>query len=698
MQPSEPNDRPRSSRDRDTNVVARPPRRLTAAGLVLFALVGASVLTVGPAAAEDTPAVLAATTPTITEPADGAFIGNNAPFTLSGTKAAGSGIEVRGAAECSVAADDAEQWSCAVRGLPNGPRQTISATETMENTLGGASPSPDAAASVTVDVLGPPSLDGKDGLRTSGTISGVAMPGAAVVAVVSSLPEPGCESKALDNGYWSCSLAVPSGTYSVSVRQSNNKIYNRGDSSDLSASKIIAVDKVAPAPPKVTSPRAGSRITKQPARYAGTGEMGGWVDAYVDGRIVCSASVVAGSWRCSADGIRSGTHYVQAIQRDAAGNYSSPSGELRVFFGAKQAAPPAIVPPVPSPNATPTPTPSASPSPAAPLPPFDPPFDPPRADPPPASTNWGTPTGFGAALSTPAELLSGGNWPLVPLAAALFIALIALPMRLLATVSRGRMPALPRLLGRNRALGQADVRKGPRDPWLTGLLPLGAAVGLIVLATGVGAEVRYLRLTAAVGFALALLNTLAVITTRIAARGQRISARVKFLPVLLLAVALLAVISRTAGVVPPMVSGVMIGVVFAAGVTVRSRAVVNLAGLGSVAVLSLLAWLLHSWLAPTAGFWAAFASESLAALCLAGLGSLVILSLPIAALPGRAILEWSIPVWLATMATTTALASSLIFASGSDAFPPASWLLAGCAFAAVSVATWAWFRFVEESR
>jgi hypothetical protein len=499
-------------------------------------------------------------------------------------------------------------------------------------------------------------------------------------------------SKALDNGYWSCSLALPSGTYRVSAQQSKIGIGQPGDLSEASAAKTVTVDKIAPAAPQVTSPRPGSRVATQPTGYAGIGETHAWVDAYVDGRIVCSASVVAGKWSCSAEGIRSGAHYVQAIQRDLAGNFSSPSERQRVFYGAKAAAaPPIVVPPAPSPSAPPTPTPTETPAPvpSSPLPTLPEP-QPPAS----AGSNWGTPTTFGVSLSTPAELFGGRNWPLIPLTAALFIALIALPLRLLATASRGRFPARPQLFGRNQAAA-AEVR-GRWSPWLPGALSVAAAVGLVMLATGVGAEVRYLRLTAAVALALAVLNVVGVaVATRAASRVQQVAGRLRFLPLLLLAAALVAVITRAAGVEPPLIAGVVMGMTFGAPLAARARAMISLSELGAVAGLSILAWVAHGALGTVTGFWASFASESAAALCLSGVGSLVILSLPIARLPGRVILEWSRPAWIATTAASAALAAGVTLGAG-VVNVPAMWVLVAAAFAAVSVATWAWFRFVEE--
>ena len=702
MQPLESNDRLLPSHDRGTGFPARPLTRLVAA-MAGFALLFAPLVGMTPAMADDDQQTdLVAATPTITEPADGAFIGTNAPLTVSGTKAPGSGIRVSGAVGCSVAADPKTEWTCRTSaGLPNGPGQVITATEVNPATIDPSpSPTPAAAAEVTitVDVLGPPTVNGRDVLLTSGTISGVAVPGAGVVASVAGYSDPGCVSRALDNGYWSCSLAVPSGTYQVSAQQSKIGIGSPGDLSDASASKTVTVDKSRPAPPVVSTPRAGSRVVTQPTRYSGTGETGGWVDVYVDERIVCSTSIARGVWSCTASGIRSGAHLIRAIQRDAAGNYSAPSKRITVYYGKKAAVAPVLpgtpsAKPSPSSQAAGTPAPSVAPTPSA--EPVVPVPDPPSSTPPaPESSNWGTPTGFGATLPPPAQWLGGGNWLIVFLIVGLFIALIALPLRLLAAALRGRIPAIPQLFGRNRAPRETAPRSS-RTAWLTGGAALAGAVALVIVASGVGAEVRYLRLTAAVALALAVLNAVVATVIRLVAGRLGATGRLAVFPVLLLSAALVAALSRVTDLEPPLVVGLVVGMSFVGGTAVRSRALVNLAGLAAVAVLSVVAWLFHAWLGSVQGFWPSFASEALAALCLAGVGSLVILGLPIGALPGRAIFQWSVPVWLGSVAVGLTLAFCMALGDTVVLFPAMAWLLAACAFAAVSVASWAWFRFVE---
>jgi hypothetical protein len=644
------------------------------------------------APAPPAPALVAAVT--ITAPADGSFQGSNS-FTVSGTKDADSSVVVTATTSggtttvcaTTTATSDELGWSCTATAVPNGKTVTITATQTPTT----GSPS---TASVTANVLGAPSLDGAGSFVTPGIVSGGAITGNFVTVTVTNPAGVGCTSGVV-NGYWSCSIKAPSGTYTVTAHQS----WTSSDSqhSEESASQRVTVDKDRPAPPVVTSPRANSRVLTQPLTFSGTGEAHGFLNVYVDASPICGASVDAsGRWSCSGSGIKNGAHAVQAIQSDLAGNFSDPSAPLKVYFGPKAAAavPPATQPPATE-SPTPTPSPSTSPTPAPAIP-----YVPGSGAPPPtlqeSLTNWGTPTGFGAGLPTLAETISGGNWLLAPLLALGFILLIALPLRLLASTLRGRVH-LPRtqLTGRNQAVPEPDETPPP-NPWLAGSVPLAAAAVLIVLTVGINSEVRFLRLLAAVGIGLAVLNVVGVaVATRFAGRLQGVSGRLRFLPLLLFAAALVALLSRWAGIDPPAIAGVLIGVGFARTVAVRVRALANLAELGAITLLAVLAWLGYQWAGPLAGFWGNLTLEALATVCLAGLGSATILMLPIGHLPGRVLLEWSPVAWAVTAAVVSTLAWVIALGGSGASFPLLGTLGISAGFTALSVAVWAWIRYVE---
>jgi hypothetical protein len=565
----------------------------------------------------------------------------------------------------------------------------LSATATLDGQTS-------APATARIDVLGAPTVEGRPGYRTSGLVSGYGVPGASVTTLVGGSESGGCTTVAADSGYWSCALSVPSGSYIVQATQSRADI-GGGASSAISGSLDIVVDRDAPASPTITSPQSGSSVSGTSTVFTGTGEDGGLIDLYLDNVPICEVAVSGGAWGCAVKAVSIGAHTALVIQRDAAGNYSAPSAAITLRFVQKagSGAPARPVSPENSrsgPTATPLPTPT-------PVEPVQPP-----ALPPPSggashhpSSNWGTPTRFGTTIPTLTASIMGTNWLLAPVLAAAFIVLVALPLRLLANSPRRfHMPPM-QLTGRNRRRVIVPDDEKRQNTWLRAIVPVAAAAAVILLSAGVNDEVRYLRLSVAVLLGLALVNVLGVmIAARAGSRWQGVSARVRFLPLLMLAVVLAAALSRLAGIQPPIVAGVILGIGFAGDIAARPRAIVNLTAVGSVALLACMGWLLHGMIPPT-GFWALLLGELLATVTFAGFGSAVILMLPLATLPGRAILEWSAPVWLATVAVVSVLGSVVVLGGQGAVFPVMGSLLVAGAFAAVSLAVWGWLRFVDPS-
>lgn len=683
MQPSPTNVPPRLFRDRGASA-ARRFRRLAA--IVAFAWL-AGLLSAASAVPTPSPSTSAGHSPNFTLTAPG-FSPTNA-VALTGTKDAGSGVSVLPLTAgdqpvCTVAEGPATSWGCTIA-LPNGKAIAVTAQQTTGGTNTGEH-------TATVDVLGAPTIDGAPGYVTSGLVSGLGFAGATVVATVDGAPSGGCTAVASPTGYWSCALAVGSGPWVVVARQSLAGL-GGGASSSPSGSLDVTVDRDVPARPAITSPRAGSRVVERTVTYRGTGEEAGTVDVYVNNVPVCSARVSGTAWVCTAAAPANGEHAVVAIQRDRAGNFSAPSAPISVFFGQKPgAAVPPVVPPATTDPPVETPPPSG--------PPPEPAPDPRPSTVPAAggsSSNWGTPTSFGSALPTLAETVSRGNWLLAPLLALAFILLVALPLRMLATALRGRYrrPSI-RLTGRNRTgpLDPADTT--PPNPILAVAAPLAVAAAFVVFSGGVSGEVRYLRLTVAVGLGLGLLNVLGVaVTSRLASRWQVVAGRLRTRPMLILAAALAALLSRATGIEPAVVTGVVIGIGFARGLPAKPRAAVNLVEVGGVTVLAIAAWLANGALGAVQGFWPCLLHETLATIALAGLGSAMTLVLPVATLPGRVILEWSPPVWLASVAVVTTVAAGVILGGRTAEFPVVGSIVVAGAFTALSLAVWAWLRFVD---
>jgi len=605
--------------------------------------------------------------------------------TLRGAKDVDSGITVTtGQTQlCAVAADTKESWSC-VASIPNGGDVVLTATETLAGSTATAQSDP-------IDVLGPPTLDG--GGATPGIVSGLGYTGSTVTVSVSGNDGGGCSSPVTPDGYWSCSLAVPSGAWSVTATQRNPAL-GGGAPSSVSGSLTVTIDKDAPAPPVVTAPRTGSLITTPTVTYRGTGEDGGLIDVYLANVPVCSTTVTGTEWRCTTRVPAKGSYAVLAVLRDRAGNYASPSGEVRVSFGpaptpsgtpSAPAAPPSTAP------VQPVPTPS---SPSTPALPNDPGSGGPTDAGSPA-TDWQTPTAFGADIPTPALSISQGNWPIALLAALAFLLLVALPVRLLATTLHGRrLPRGPRFTGRNRR-GEPEAEPSPPPAaWIGITVSLAAATALVVLSTPVSDEVRYLRLTVAVALGLVILNAAVVVAGRIAAPRLGVFGRPRLLIVMLVAALLTAVLSRLTGIDPPVVTGVLLGMSFAGRIPARPRGGVRLAEVATVVVLALVAWTLVGPLAAASGFWAEFGRELSTTVALAGLGSALVMVLPIANLPGRVILEWSPPIWIATAAVVAAIAAAVFVGTGTG-FPVLASLAVAAGFSALSLGLWAWLRFSE---
>lgn len=642
--------------------------------------------------------------------ANDTFIGENV-VTLRGTKDAGSTLEIRrsnaSGVVCRIDDAAATSWSCPPLQVQNGIAEFVG-TETL------ADDSTQPLPSLRLRVLGPPTVSsGSSGrIVTAGRVTGQGQPGARVQVqttgangqVTHACPD------VLPDGFWSCALSAnnaPTGEYTVRARQSLPSL--GPEFSVFSGAVPMTLDRDAPPAPTVTSPSAGQELTEPIATVTGQAERGAGIQVFVNGEQRCqTVAGSGGAWECPVAFDGPGSWDIQALQRDAAGNFSAPSPRLTVTVSGGPAAPPPAAPgtpaPTPTPGETDTPTPAPGPTPGddpstSPTPTPDDsatPITPEFGEEPPGTlfdTNWGTPTTFGASLPTARAVWESGGWALGLLVGLGYLLLVALPMRIVTRAALPRLtPAGFRLTGRNRAVVTDDEPILPG--WVVAAGILGGATLVAGLAGGIDFEVRYLRLMAAIGLGLLLINALAVVVpARLAGRVSTAVVTERLLPSMLLAATATALLSRAVELKPPIVVGVLVATTIVGAVPRATRATVAIAQTAGVAIMALLAWAAHDLLTPAVGFWANFAAEVAAAIALAGFGSIVLLLLPVGPFPGRALYAASRVTWAVVTVVTAALGAAIAM-SGPN-FPILPFAGVAAIFAAVCLATFAWTRWVE---
>ena len=648
----------------------------------------------------------------ITSHHDGEFVSGNA-LHLSGTTAADGQVEViaSGTPTCQATVAGGA-WSCELL-VPNGS-VTVTATETSPSATpspppsappnGSTSSTPDSGAtqsalthtvSITLHVLGPPTISGRDPILTSGQIGGSAYPtagialqytptaGGATVAVA-------CPAAQTD-GTWSCALAAAPGDYRVTATQ-----YDPGTPSDRSPPSTpahVVIDQSPPSSPTITSPGDGATTSGPPVTIAGTGTEGDGIRVYSDGAQLCAAPVTGSTWSCAAYNITPGTHVLQAIQLDAAGNYSLPSARVTVTV------PGAVLTPTTPPRsgaAPPTsggtsgpstaPAPSGSAAPSAPPPTL---AAPPAV--PPAADGAGIPRALGDSLPTVASTLVDYSWWWGLALALVFIVLVALPLRLASDALGGRLSlSRPHLFGRNSRRRDPEPTPRERTIALSGCLAVAAFLGVLAIGLDGGATALQLFVSLAAGLAILVGGMLLV--GRAVARSLDTNVAIRLVPGFLVIAAVSAVLSRSLHLHPPLLFGLVATLVVAEEAGLAARARIQFAQVAAVVALSATAWLGHELITRAGGFWSGALGETLASVCVSGLSAAVLLLIPVGGLPGRAIFAWSLPVWLGvTLVTVTVAGAVLVSGIGTSV-----WLAvaAGC-LAAACLATWIWIRWVE---
>ncbi|MGY6498286.1 MAG: hypothetical protein ACXIUP_08665 [Microcella sp.] len=667
--------------------------------------------------------------------ANNSFVGQNV-VELVGTKDADSSLVIRRAGQtgivCDIPASAAEAWACPPLQVSNGVIE-FTAVQTLDDDTTVTLPT------LRLRVLGPPTVSSNGGrIVTAGRVVGQGQPGARVQVQTSGANGQVTHAcpDVLPDGFWSCALSsqnAPGGDYQVRARQSLPSLGS--EFSVFSGSVPMTLDREPPPPPTVTSPEAGQVLDQPSAVARGSGEAGANIQVFVNGEQRCQTQASgSGAWECGIAFSGPGTWDVQALQRDQAGNFSAPTGRIAVTVQSPDDSSPSPSPspgtpepglPSPSPPAPDAPgTPDTPETPGGPEPPDgdgnsgdDPGSDdgaaPPSPTPDPdesvpptpvrpdgpaphdVGTNWGTPTTFGASLPTAAQVWERGGWLIGLLVGLGYLLLVAWPMRLVTQGSLPRiLPAGFRLTGRNR--GVADDDNPVLPGWLVTVGVLGGATLVAALSGGIDLEVRYLRLMAAIGAALLVLNLVAVvIPARVAGRLTSAVVTERLLPSMLVVATITALLSRAWELRPPILVGVLVATTIVGLVPRAARTGVAIAQTSGVAIVALAGWAVHDLLSPAVGFWANLAAEGAAALALGGFGSIVLLLLPVGPFPGRTLYAISRPGW-AVVTVVTAAVGSAVAVSG-PSFPIVGLAGAAAAFGAVCLAIVAWTRWVEPS-
>ena len=606
---------------------------------------------------------------------------------------------------CIVAPNGTNSWKCIGLSLPSGPAVTLRAVVT-----GNA----DLAASVTVRVLQAPTVTGGNTGQPSsnGLVRGTGYPGATVTATLSSGQR--CSFTVDGSGAWACLMqGLTSGSEQITASQQTG--FSKPESSPASDPVTLVIDVDAPSAPVVAGPVAGATLALSGSQYFGSGENGATVTVFAGAYSLCSAVVSGGTWSCAGGAVADGRYDLRAVQQDAAGNVSAGSAAIRVAYGTGTPSPTPTATPTPTPSPTGTPPPSATPTPAVPgtpsatptpaVPAPTDPDDPATALPPELTVpgGWNDPTPFSTAVIVP-WTVAQFPWLQASLLTLGALGLLVVPARLLAgTVARARngRPLFNRhrFSGRNRAGEEFEVAPTVRlNRWVVGGGAILAAAALVLLSGPVTSAPAYLRLLLAVVLALGVVNAVATLVPQWwGSRALHVEVDVTFLPRYLLLVAVTALGSRAFDLHPALLFGLLGSVVVTQGPVAGQRGRLAAIRAGSLLALGLVALLLVGVLPPADTFVSALAAEFANTIVLASIGSAVLVLIPVGSTSGRSILAWSPPIWAAlavpAFLTLFVLLSPMLPRWQGDGTATLLWVVAA-AFAAVSVAVWAWQRWV----
>lgn len=267
--------------------------------------------------------------PTITQPAQGAFLASSS-VTVAGAAEANADIRVlEGTVVIGLAtADNAGAWSVVIS-FGDGAHTIHAVTVDAAGNVGPSS----AGRAFTVDTAAPaaPVITHPDAGATVGQqvfVAGTAEPGTTVrvlegVTVVGTAVVDGARN-------WSTTITFAPGSHTITARAldlaGNTSIPSGARTFTVSTSPV---DVVPPPAPVLIDPAAGAIVGPVPV-FRGTAEIGATVTVYEGLSPVGNATANAsGSWEFAAS-MSGGSHTVTARATDQAGN-TGPSSPARTF-------------------------------------------------------------------------------------------------------------------------------------------------------------------------------------------------------------------------------------------------------------------------------------------------------------------------------------------------------------------------------
>ena len=136
----------------------------------------------------------------------------------------------------------------------------------------------------------------------------------------------------IDGGAWTpCTSPLTTGTLSDGEHTFSVRATDEAGNTGSADSHSWTIDTTPPAVPVITSPADGSATNDSTPTVSGTGENGSQINVFVDGNLVCTATVTGGTWNCIVSpALTDGLHEITATAEDELGNESGESNVVEL--------------------------------------------------------------------------------------------------------------------------------------------------------------------------------------------------------------------------------------------------------------------------------------------------------------------------------------------------------------------------------